>query len=271
MIYATLIFWLLMILFAGIGVYRLWAQLVRPIWVNWALLPGTLVSELAYIFGCLITGGQIHHAHLLPQKRGSRNSGSEGEPVTRDEPRWKLIGPAVASLFAVLASLGALLCLHAFLESPAIRQFVLTSGQWSPLSRQGLPRQLPDSWDGLWAHLHFQLDLLRGMLESWAELPWNDWRVWLFIYLAGCLSIRLAPVGRDLRWALAAMGLVAAGIALAGLVSDRFDDLIRDGELWYFLTYVWTLLLALLVATGLIRAAVGLGRILAGKARKQGR
>jgi hypothetical protein len=109
------------------------------------------------------------------------------------------------------------------------------------------------------------------MLESWVELPWNDWRVWLFIYLAGCLSIRLAPVGRDLRWALAAMGLVAAGIALAGLVSDRFDDLIRDGELWYFLTYVWTLLLALLVATGLIRAAEGLGRILAGKARKQGR
>ncbi|MFW5840053.1 MAG: hypothetical protein ACOCZE_05675 [Planctomycetota bacterium] len=265
MIYATFAFWLLLILFAGIGVYRLWASLVRPIWVNWALLPGTLVSELAYIFGCLITGGQIRHAHLLPRKNSGRGSAGEGEPVTQDEPRLKIIGPAVASLMAVLASLAALLCLHTFLESPAIRQFVIESGQWNPFSTQGLPRQLPGSWAELWSLLHFQLDLLRGMVESWSELPWSDWRVWVFIYLAGCLAIRLAPVGRDLRWPLAAMVLIALLIALAGLVSEDFDDLIRDGDLWYFLTYVWTLLLFLLAATGLIRAAVGLVRILAGK------
>ena len=65
MIYATFTVWLFLVLFVGAGVYRLWSGMVRPAWVNWALLPGTVVSEMAYIFGCLITGGAIRRATLL--------------------------------------------------------------------------------------------------------------------------------------------------------------------------------------------------------------
>ena len=269
MIYLAFTFWLFMILFAGVGVYRLWTQMVRPLYVNWALLPGTFVSEMAYIFGCLVTGGEIRRVQLVP-RRGEGRRGGDGEPVTEDTPRLKVVGPAIASLCAVLGVLAGLICLYSFLETPAIRAFVIQSGQWSPFSDKGLPRELPTSWSAFWQHLKHQLDLLRGMLESWGELPWSDWRVPVFVYLAACLSIRLAPVGRDLRWTLAAMVLVAALIALAGLVSKRFDGLIRDGDVWYFVTYIWTLLLFLLVMTLLVRGLIALIGVLSGRKIRRG-
>ena len=58
MVYVEFTVWLLLIVFCSIAVYRLWTGMVRPAWVNWVLLPGTVVSEMAYIFGCLITGRQ---------------------------------------------------------------------------------------------------------------------------------------------------------------------------------------------------------------------
>ena len=82
MIYAAFTLWLVLILFAGIGVYRLWTKLVKPAWVNWALLPGTVVSEMAYIFGCLITGGEIRRAKLMPDG-GGRKGNTDGEPATQ--------------------------------------------------------------------------------------------------------------------------------------------------------------------------------------------
>jgi hypothetical protein len=263
LIYVAFTVWLFAILFAGIGVYRLWSQVTRPLWVNWALLPGTFVSEMCYIFGTLITGGEIRRVQLMPAREGRK--GGDGEPVTEDAPRLKVVGPAVASLTAVLGSLAALVALYSLLETPAIRQFVLSGDLWLPWGKKGLPRRLPETWDQFWMLLKFQFDLVKAMLESWAQLPWLDWRVPLFVYLAACLSIRLAPVGRDLRWTLAAMVLVSVLIAVAGLISRRFENTIRDGDLWYFLTYVWTLLLLLLLVTLVLRGAFLLGRVLAGK------
>jgi hypothetical protein len=264
LIYVSFTVWLLAILFAGIGIYRLWARLTRPLWVNWALLPGTFVSEMSYIFGTLITGGEIRRVQLMPSG-GQKGRGGDGEPVTEDAPRLKVVGPAVAGLTAVLGSLAALIALYSLLETPAIKEFVLSARLWIPGGKRGLPRELPADWDGFWRLAKYQFDLVKAMCESWVELPWLDWRVPLFVYLATCLSVRLAPVGRDLRWSLAAMALVALLIALAGLISDRFDGLIRDGDLWYFLTYVWTLLLLLLLATLVLSGLVTLAHILAGK------
>jgi hypothetical protein len=264
LIYVAFTVWLFAILFAGIGVYRLWAQLSRPLWVNWLLLPGTFVSEMCYIFGTLITGGEIRRVQLMPAGKSGRGA-SDGEPVTEDAPRLKVVGPAVASLTAVIGSLAALVALYSLLETPAIRQFVISSDLWIPWGKKGLPRRLPETWDQFWQLVKFQFDLVKGMLESWRELDWLDWRIPLFVYLAACLSIRLAPVGRDLRWSLGAMVLVSVLIGLSGLVSERFDNMIQDGDLWYFLTYIWTLLLLLLLVTLVLRGLVGLTRILAGK------
>ena len=100
MIYAAFTLWLFLALFAGRGVYRLWTRLVPPAAVNWTLLPGTIISEMAYIFGCLVTGGEIRHARLIPAGRG-RGRGTEGaEPQTQTSPRWSFFGPTVASLIS---------------------------------------------------------------------------------------------------------------------------------------------------------------------------
>ncbi len=76
MIYATFSVWLVLTLFAGMGVYRLWTRLVKPTYVHWALLPGTIVSEMAFIFGCLITGGEVKRAKLIEGPGGGKGKSS---------------------------------------------------------------------------------------------------------------------------------------------------------------------------------------------------
>lgn len=257
MIYAAFTVWLFGIVFLGVGVFRVWTSVAKPLWVNWALLPGTLVSEMAYILGCLITGGEIRKARLL-ESPGS--AGGDSGPATEANQRLKVLGPIVASLLAVLACMGAILLVHRLLGEPVIRTFI-SGGVWGPAS--ALPRELPASWDALWAQLDRHLDLLRRMCETLGRLDWLAWQVPLFVYLSMCFSVRLAPVGRDLRATLAALVAVAVVIAVVGALSDRFTNLLQD--LWPLVTYIWALLLTLLALSLVIRGMVSLVQILAGK------
>lgn len=267
MIYLALAFWLFLVILAGIGVYRMLGRLARPRWVDWALLPGTLVSEMAYILGCLITGGEIRRARLIrnDSAAGRRGGGPAGTDAV---PRLKVVGPIVAALTAIVACMGAIVAVHALLGEPILKDFLAKEvwllGPVAPAST--LPKALPTTWNGFWADLNGQIDLLRRMSETWAGADWLDWRVPLFIYLALCLSIRLAPVTRPVRPTLGAALAVSAVIALAAMVSSTFAGLIDD--VWPLLTYVWTSLLLLLVLSLLIRGAVGLVRILSGKQSK---
>jgi len=96
-IYAAFTLWFFLILFVAIGVHRLWAGLVGARPVGWALLPGTLVAEMAYILGCLITGGEIRRANLFPTRGGPRGGGEAAEPRTEAEEMasqpWYTVGP----------------------------------------------------------------------------------------------------------------------------------------------------------------------------------
>lgn len=251
MIYAAFTLWLLLILFTGIGVYRQWARLVKPSRVNWALLPGTAISEMAYIFGCLITGGEIRRAKLIPSREGVEG---EGEPTAEAAAGLKFVGPIVASLLAIVACGGAILAAHALLGEPLIEEFRVGAA---------LPQKLPTSWDGLWAQVGMQVSLLRRMCETWGRAEWTNWRVPLFVYLSLCLSIRLSPVRRPVRPTLGAVVAIAGAIALIGLIWGRFDRLMED--IWPLLTYIWASLLFMLVVTLLLRGVVALVRILAGK------
>ena len=252
-----------MILFTGLGVYRLGASLLRPRWVNWILLPGTFVSEVGYIIGCLITGGEIRHAKILPDT--GKGGSSDGEPTTEDTPRIKYLGRLVAALLSLILVVTAIVVLYTKLESPVIENFA-EKLYFSGKDLQ-LPKELPDSMAGFWDTVRHQVDFLEGMCKSLQSLDWKNWRVPLFIYLTACLSIRLAPVGRDLRWALAAMVAISGVIALAGVISKKFDGLIKDDDIWHLLTYIWTLLLMLLAITGLIHAAVAFVKMMRGKGK----
>lgn len=261
MIYLAFVFWMVLTLFAAAGVYRLWTKLVPAVYVNWALLPGTIISEMAYIFGCLITGGEVRRAKLLPGKGDGGESGGDAAPATEASARWKLLGPVVAGILSIVACVAAVLVVHAALGEPVLREFATGAGVL-PASA-ALPQAPPESWDAFWDQLRGQVDLLRRMAETLADVPWSDWRVPVFIYLALCLSVRLAPVGKPIRPTLLAVVVIAAGIALVGALSARFRDVMEN--LWPLLTYIWTSLLFVLALTLIVRGVVLLVRAVAGK------
>jgi len=264
--YAAFAVWMLLLVFMGMGVYKLWSRLVPAAWVNWVLLPGTIVSEMAYIFGCLITGGEIRRAKLLVAPRtagGRRRHGDDSEPTTEATQRLKVIGPLVASLLSIVACGAAIVLIHSLLGKPVIRTFYLIDG---PIYVTYLEKSLPTGWAATWDQVGRQLDMLRRMCETWGEVDWLDWRVPLFVYLAACLSVRLTPVGRDLRFTLGAAVIVVALIAGIGAVSTQFTGLVED--IWPLLTYVYAALLFLLAVTLTLQGAVFLTRALMGKGGK---
>lgn len=259
MIYLAFSVYLLGILFVGRGIYRLWADLLRPAAVNWALLPGTIVSEMAYIFGCLITGGEVRRARLIDTGGAARGAGAEpSEPATEAAPKLRYVGPLVAAFAAVVACGAGIVLVHALLGKPVISTFAY--GLDARLGLLALPQRLPASTDAFWDQAHTHVDLLRRMGRTWIELDWLNWRVPLFVYLATCLSVRLAPVRRSLRATLGAVVALAGLIAAVGAVWDRFDRLMED--LWPLVTYLWASLVLLLAVTLIVRGAVSLARAL---------
>ena len=256
MIYAAFSVYLLGIVFMSMGIYRLWAQMLDPRWVNWALLPGTVVSEMAYIFGCLITGGEVRRAKLMggapSGRRRKASEDAEAEPTTEAEPKLRTVGPILSAFATIVACGVGILIVHALLGAAVIDHFQVGSEQ--------LARALPASTGEFWDQLDGQLRLLRATSATWLELDWLDWRVPLFVYLATCLSLRVAPVRRPLRATLAAVVVLAGIIALVGLVWGRFAGLM--GYLWPLVTYLWGSLLFLLAVSLLVRGGVGLVRAL---------
>lgn len=254
MIYAAFTLWLFLIVFLGLGVHRLLSQMLKPAWINWALLPGTVVSEMAYIFGCLITGGEIRRAKIMPTSPGSR-SRDDGEPTTESTAKLKVIGPVVAALIAMVACAGSIVVAGSLLGGPVMDEFSVRG--------ESLPKSLPTDWGLLWGQINQQVGLLRQTCEALARLDWLDWRVPLFVYLGMCLALRLAPVRRDLRPTLAAAVVIAGVIAIVGGISSRFAGLMRD--IWPLLAYVYATLLLLLIAVLLVRGVVLLSQVLVGK------
>ena len=257
LIYAALTFWLMLVIFAGIGVYRLWCGLGKPAWVNWALLPGTVVSEMGYIFGCLITGGEVRRARLMGQSGGPTD---DGEPTAELSGGLKYLGPIVAALVAIIACVAAVIGCHKLLGGPVVGEFITAGGM---LSVASLPEKLPTSWDLLWSQVSGQVTLVRRMCETWARLDWLDWRVPVFVYVSLCLAVRLSPTGRPVRPTLAAAAGIALVIALVGLIWPGLSSIVQD--VWPLLTYLWASLLLALIITALALGLAYLVRVIAGK------
>jgi len=262
-IYLAFALWLILLVLTAGGVYHLWSQMLRPQWINWALLPGTVVSELSFMFGCLITGGEVRRAKLVHvpglSKTGTGRAKS-GEPQAESTARIHALGPIEGVLPSLLACLAVLAVLCGALGRPVVVRFI---GVGEVLPGVSLPRTLATSWAGLWDQVAGQVDLLRRMSETWGRLDWLDWRVPLFVYLSICLSVRLAPPNRPLRTKLLAAGLVAVVAAVIGLVTGGRASWVS--RFWPVLTYTWTTLLFVLVVTLVVRGLVLLGVSVAGK------
>ncbi|MBN1943557.1 MAG: hypothetical protein JW849_09725 [Phycisphaerae bacterium] len=239
MIFVTLGIWLLLILVAGLGLYRYWTRRLGGAVVDWLMLPATLVSETAYSAGRLMTGRPAFGGLISPQD------------VNTDACRFAISGKhgffvSMLSSFLTLVLCGLALAATAkWIGRDMIQSLVLGGGLLEPA---WLPKNPPLQWDAFWDVLAYQIRLLRGFLETLGRQNWLDWRVWLFVYLSAGLSVRLGPVRHDWRATLVVGAILVGLLAAAAAIFPAVRDFV-DGTLWCVLTYVWALLLGLMAAT----------------------
>jgi hypothetical protein len=246
----------------GMGVFTLLAKLTKPVVATCLLLPGTIVSELAYILGCLITGGEIRRSKIMPESKGSDG----GQPTTEAQSKLGFFGPLVASMFAIVACGAAILAVNHYMGKSVIDQFAMRSDGMLPPKgsfTEKAPSSTAAAVNYFWKLVHAQVDLLKRSTDVLGELKWKNWKVPLFVYLSLCLGVRLSVATRPVRPTLAAVVLIAVTIAIIGALWDKFSDLMN--EVWPLLSYVWGLLLLTLVVTLLLSGLVALIRALAGK------
>lgn len=261
--------WLVLTIFLGMGVYVLLTRLAKPVVIAILLFPGTIVSEMAYILGCLLTGG-VRQSRVLPESKGDG-----GQPVTEGQSKVGFFGPLLASTLAIIACGAAIVTVNHYLGKSVIDQFaprdkadaviVKSDGLLPPKGSfdEKSPSTGAAAVNYFWQMLHSQVDLLKRSTDVMGELKWKNWQVPLFVYLSLCLGVRLSVATRPVRPTLAAVILVAVAIAITGALWEKFSDLLND--IWPLLSYVWGLLLLTLVAALVLSGVVALFRALAGK------
>ena len=136
MIYVAMGMWLFLILLTGMGVYRMWTKHLGGAVADWILLPATVMSEIAYSAGRLITGRPAYGGIISPRNPSNDAcrtaiSGKGGFPV------------AMLSSFLVLVVCGAALgLLSGWMGEGAIRAFVSPSGIFEWITANARPRSV---------------------------------------------------------------------------------------------------------------------------------
>jgi len=244
--YATLTFWLLVIVFTALGVHRLWSALVQPKVVNSILLPGTFVATVGHILGLLLTGGTVENTSLIKDD-------DSGEPQTGKNPKPKV--PIVgAVVIALLPMVGCTLAIYASSRwfGPHILQAMTTEPQ-QPL---WLPTSGPMFFD--------VLRQLLNLVERFVNVLWSsdltDWKTLLFLYLAVCLTVRMAPPTGNLRGALGAIFVAGIFAFLIGKMTASTPETLA--LTWPLISFSVAVLLFLLIVSLLITGAVNLAKTL---------
>lgn len=246
MLYATLIFWLLVIVFCAWGVHWLWSRLVKPRVVNTVLLPGTLVAQLGHVLGLLVTGNSVRNTRLMGEDE-------KGEP-TSDSPekqRIPVIGPVLIGLLPLIACAACL-----YVAAVSLGRSMLME-RASP----DLPQALPYTLAGLWELLRTSITVTENMLDAIVSSNLMNWANLLFLYLAICLTVRMTPFEGNRRGAIGAILLSGLVIALLASAISPVEGAVQSS--WPILSFAVGMLLFLLIVTLLISGIVGLVRILA--------
>ncbi len=247
MLYVTLAFWLLTAVLTAWAVHQLWSDMLKPRTVNSILLPGTLVAQLGHVAGLLVTGATVTNTTLYKDDES-------GEPeMTRDaRPRIPVVGPIVIGMLPLVACVVGIFLVTRYLGGAIAAQ----------LGGVSVTQVLPTTFAGFWQFLRDQVSLMEAAVDATLAADWNQWQVWLFVYLVICLTVRMAPFPGTLRGSLAAtivLGLVAALVAsLASGGGDALD------AVWPVVTLAVASLLVLLMASLAVRGSVELIKLLAG-------
>ena len=245
MLYASMTFWLLVVVFVAWGTLRLWTGVVPSRVVNAVLLPGTFIAQAGRVLGLLATGGTINNTALI------KDDGS-GEPQAAGDPKTRIpvLGPIVVAMLPLLACAGGIYVVASWLGRD-----LLTS-----LGEQSAAASLPNSIPAVWQLLR---DLLTQAENLGAQLGQSDfgiWKTWVFIYLVICFTVRMAPLEGNLRGAVGAIVLLGLLSALVGGLFPAGHDAIVSG--WPILSFSVASLVLLLLVGLVMRGTVGLVRLL---------
>lgn len=255
MLYAALTFWLLVIMFTAWGVHHMWSTLVKPRVVNAVLLPGTLIAQLGHILGLLITGNAVQNTSLM-----SDDDSGAPQTDTPERPRVPIIGPILIGLLPLVACAA---CLHVAASYWGSAVFVPRTTENAAASATTLlPQALPTSLPAVWDMLRGTLSLSQYTLQSIMNADLTHWPTLLFLYLAICLTVRMAPFEGNRRGTIAAILLAGGVIAiLANLLTPVREFLIQSS--WPILGFSVGMLVFLLLVSLVVHAIVGLVGILA--------
>ncbi len=239
MIYAAASVWLTIVVLLAWGVHGAWSGILKPKTVNGVLLPGTLVAQLGFIVGLLITGGTINNASLMKDdERGS--SGPEARP----QPKIPVIGPVIVAVLP-MAALGIMLYLLVTrLGMPILEQ----------MPKDQIATELPPALSAFWDQLRALITLAEGTLNALRTTDAVPWRLALFVYLMVCFTVRMAPLPGNIcghAGAIVVLGVVAW---LTGTVTTGLPEAILS--LWPILSLVVGWLLLLLMISLLVRGIV---------------
>jgi hypothetical protein len=240
--YAALTFWLLVIVFTALGVHQIWSSLVRPKVVNSILLPGTLVAQLGYVLGLLITGGTVNNTALIKDD-------DSGEPQTDgdSQPRIPVIGTIIIALLPMIGCAVAIYWAATYFGMDILAGMV-TSGE----THLSLPTSLPL----FFGFLRQCVNLAERFLYTLQSSDITEWRTALFLYLVICLTVRMAPLTGNLRGSLGAIFVFGVLAFLLGQVSSDAADSLQSA--WPLVTFCVAALLFLLLASLLIKGLVDL-------------
>jgi len=243
MIYAALVMWLVIIVFCAQGVYHLWTRFAKPKLVNILLLPGTLVAQLGYVLGCLVTGSPVGNATLM-----GGDGGSQGGPPKAKVP---LIGSMIVALGPLITCGVTIYLLTVFLADEMVR----------PIG--SARQQIPLSVGQCWRLLHDAINLAESFAGAFEPRKLIRWQHLLALYLTICLTVRMAPLPGNLRGGV--LGVAGLGLILA--IVNVFVDSIRPAviHVWPVVSLAAAALLFLLAISLAVRAAASLVMILVGK------
>ena len=85
------------------------------------------------------------------------------------------------------------------------------------------------------------------------------WQTWLFVYLAVCLTVRMAPMEGQLKGAIGAILLLGVLTAVFSQLLPAGQSAIRSG--WPILSFSVATLLVLLLVSLVVRGVISLVRM----------
>ncbi len=248
MLYATLTFWLLVIVFSAWGVHSLWSRMVKPRVVNTVLLPGTLVAQLGHVLGLLVTGNSVQNTSLM----GEEEDGSP-QSETPETPKVPIVSPILIALLPLAACSACLYAAARFWGGPVV-------GTLDGSASAALPQALPTTLPAMWELLRTSVTIVESTLNAVLRADLTQWQTLLFLYLAICLTVRMTPFEGSRRGAIGAIVLSGLTVGILASMLAPVGEFVQ--RTWPIVSFATATLLFLLLLSLVVTGVVGFVKVM---------